>query len=198
MYRWLPVRVTRSETKWRDKNRTACRASTPRRCAGSDRVWVSRAKARTYRRIGHLPDVTSRSLTASVAPAGLENARIEEEVRCTLTCRSANPARRPRVSGGGSAAEPGRSRHPSGRPPTLGTDTAQHRGPTRSGPAESRPGPGGKLPRLRVPQIHLALGVVEGQASSRRTSQRGLPPLRPFVCRTRSNPCASKSRTVPT
>ena len=37
-----------------------------------------------------------------------------------------------------------------------------------------------------------------GQGSSRRTSQRGLPPRWPEVWRTRSNPCASNSWTVPT
>ncbi len=36
------------------------------------------------------------------------------------------------------------------------------------------------------------------QASLRRTSQRRLPPLRPSVRRTRSNPCASNRPTVPT
>jgi hypothetical protein len=37
-----------------------------------------------------------------------------------------------------------------------------------------------------------------GQGSSRRTSQRGLPPRRPEVWRTRLNSCASNSWTVPT
>src|ERR1700735_3207602 len=42
------------------------------------------------------------------------------------------------------------------------------------------------------------LAKLQGQASSRRTSQRDLPPLRPVVCWTRSNPCAWNRRTVPT
>ena len=41
-------------------------------------------------------------------------------------------------------------------------------------------------------------GSGRGQGSSRRTSQRGLPPRRPAVWRTRLNLCASKSWTVPT
>src|SRR6202451_3281246 len=40
--------------------------------------------------------------------------------------------------------------------------------------------------------------VVSHQASLRRTSQPRFPQLRPAVCRTRSNPCASNRPTVPT
>ena len=54
-----------------------------------------------------------------------------------------------------------------------------------------------QLPKLlNIPKAGLPASARQG--SSRRTSQRGLPPRRPAVWRTRLNPCASKSWTVPT
>ena len=75
----------------------------------------------------------------------------------------------------------------------------------RAGLCGRTPAPGSSAVSCRCgPSIRLgAQGCIvapalPAQASSRRTSHRGLPPLRPVVRWTRRNPCASNRRTVPT